>query len=48
MVAELQTEQVLSKNTFLLNRRVKCLRAQQFDQQLSARIIGQESAVLDR
>ena len=44
MVAELQIEQVLAK-PFFLDPRVKCSRAQEFDEQLSARIIGQDCAV---
>ena len=42
MVAEIRTQQVGS--TFL-DPRVKCAQAQEFDQQLSALIIGQENAV---
>jgi len=45
MVAEMQTEQVLSQNTFFLNPRLKCERAQQFNEKLEARIIGQQKAV---
>ena len=45
MVAELRTKQMSTKGPFFLNPHVKCSRAQQFDEQLSARIIGQESAV---
>jgi hypothetical protein len=45
MVAEMRTEQVLSQNTFFLNPRLKCERAQQFNEKLEARIIGQEKAV---
>jgi len=43
MVAEIQTQQ--TPNTFFLDPRVKCGQAQNFDQQLSALIIGQENAV---
>jgi ATP-dependent Clp protease ATP-binding subunit ClpB len=43
MVAEIQTQQVA--NNFFLDPRVKCAQAQEFDQQLSALIIGQENAV---
>jgi len=43
MVAEIRTQQVA--NTFFLDPRVKCAQAQEFDQQLSALIIGQENAV---
>ena len=42
MVAETGTQQV--SNNFL-DPRVKCAQAQEFDLQLSARIIGQENAV---
>ena len=45
MVAEMRTEQVLSQNTFFLNPRLRCERAQQFNEKLEARIIGQEKAV---
>ncbi|HEY6122686.1 MAG TPA: AAA family ATPase [Pyrinomonadaceae bacterium] len=43
MVAEIRTQQVA--NNFFLDPRVKCAQAQEFDQQLSALIIGQEHAV---
>ncbi len=43
MVAEIRTRQV-ANNSFL-DPRVKCAQAQDFDQQLSALIIGQENAV---
>src|SRR6476620_12385646 len=43
MVAEIRTRQVA--NSFFLDPRVKCAQAQEFDQQLSALIIGQENAV---
>jgi len=43
MVAEIQTRQ--TPNNFFLDPRVKCGQAQNFDQQLSALIIGQENAV---
>ena len=43
MVAEIRTQQVA--NTFFLDPRAKCAQAQEFDQQLSALIIGQENAV---
>ncbi|HEV8134788.1 MAG TPA: AAA family ATPase [Pyrinomonadaceae bacterium] len=45
MVAEMRTEQVLSQNTFFLNPRLKCERAQRFNEKLEGRIIGQEKAV---
>jgi ATP-dependent Clp protease ATP-binding subunit ClpA len=44
MVAELQTQQV-ANNSFFLDPRVKCAPAQEFDERLSALIIGQEDAV---
>jgi len=43
MVAEIRTQQVA--NNFYLDPKVKCAQAQEFDQQLSALIIGQENAV---
>src|SRR6476619_6144870 len=43
MVAEIRTQRV-ANNSFL-DPRVKCAQAQEFDQQLSALIIGQENAV---
>ena len=43
MVAEIRT-QLVATNSFL-DPRVKCAQAQEFDQQLSALIIGQENAV---
>ena len=43
MVAEIQIQQVA--NSFFLDPRVKCAQALEFDQQLSALIIGQENAV---
>jgi ATP-dependent Clp protease ATP-binding subunit ClpA len=43
MVAEIRTQQVANNN--FLDPRVKCAQAQEFDQQLSALIIGQENAV---
>jgi len=45
MFAELQTEPVLLTKPFFLNPRVKGSRAQEFEEQLAARIIGQEDAV---
>ena len=44
MVAEIQTQQV-ANNSFFLDPRVKCAQAQEFDERLSALIIGQENAV---
>ena len=44
MVAEIQTQQV-ANNSFFLDPKVKCAQAQEFDERLSALIIGQENAV---
>jgi ATP-dependent Clp protease ATP-binding subunit ClpB len=44
MVPEIQTQQV-ANNSFFLDPRVKCAQAQEFDERLSALIIGQENAV---
>src|SRR5438445_3148379 len=45
MFAELQTKPVLLTKPFFLDPRVKGSRAQEFEEQLAARIIGQEDAV---
>src|SRR5437016_5744942 len=45
MLAELQTKPVLLTKPFFLDPRVKGSRAQEFEEQLAARIIGQEDAV---
>ncbi|MCM3904989.1 MAG: AAA family ATPase [Pyrinomonadaceae bacterium] len=45
MFAELRKEQTLSKRPFFLDPRVKCQLAQEFDDRLAMRIIGQESAI---
>jgi len=45
MITETPTQQTLPETTFFLNHRVKCLRAQRFGEELSARIVGQEKAV---
>lgn len=45
MVAEMQNYQVSSGTLFSLDPYVKSARAQEFEQKLSARIVGQESAV---
>ncbi len=45
MFAELQTEAVMLTKPFFLDPRVKGSRAQEFEEQLAARIIGQEDAV---
>src|SRR5713226_4812585 len=47
MLAEMRKQQGLSKTPFFLNPQLKCLRAQEFDQELSARIVGQENAIHD-
>ncbi|MCM3902378.1 MAG: AAA family ATPase [Pyrinomonadaceae bacterium] len=44
MVAEIQTQQV-ANNSFFLDPKLKCAPAQEFDERLSALIIGQENAV---
>src|SRR4029434_701362 len=44
MVAELRTQQV-ANDWFFLDPKVKCARAQEFDERLSGLIIGQENAV---
>ncbi|MEK6337721.1 MAG: AAA family ATPase [Acidobacteriota bacterium] len=46
MVPEKQTQQV-ANNSFFLDPKVKCAQAQEFDERLSALIIGQENAVHD-
>ena len=45
MVAEMQIQQAVSEKTFFLDPRVKCPRAREFEEQLAARIVGQEEAV---
>jgi ATP-dependent Clp protease ATP-binding subunit ClpB len=45
MFAEVYKEQALSKTPFFLDPRVKCHRAQDFDEKLATRIVGQENAV---
>jgi ATP-dependent Clp protease ATP-binding subunit ClpA len=45
MLAEMRREQGLSKTPFFLDPRVKCQRAQEFDDKLATRIIGQENAI---
>jgi ATP-dependent Clp protease ATP-binding subunit ClpA len=44
MVTEIQTQQV-ANNSFFLDPKLKCAKAQEFDERLSALIIGQENAV---
>jgi ATP-dependent Clp protease ATP-binding subunit ClpB len=44
MVPKIETQQV-ANNSFFLDPRVKCAQAQEFDERLSALIIGQENAV---
>ena len=45
MFAEVSKEQTLSNPPFVLDPRVKCQRAQEFNDKLATRIIGQEDAV---
>src|SRR6201991_1082368 len=45
MFAEVRKEQILSNPPFFLDPRVKCQRAQEFDDRLATRIIGQENAI---
>ncbi|HXQ35966.1 MAG TPA: hypothetical protein VN843_18265, partial [Anaerolineales bacterium] len=45
MFAEVRKEQTLSKAPFFLDPRVKSQRAQEFDDRLATRIIGQENAI---
>jgi ATP-dependent Clp protease ATP-binding subunit ClpA len=45
MVTEMRTQQGLSSNNLFLDPRVKCSRAQEFDEKLATRIVGQEKAV---
>jgi ATP-dependent Clp protease ATP-binding subunit ClpA len=47
MLAEMRREQSLSKTPFFLDPQLKCPRAREFDEKLSARIVGQENAVRD-
>ena len=47
MLAEIRREQGLSKTPFFLDPQLKCARAQEFDEKLSARIVGQENAIHD-
>jgi ATP-dependent Clp protease ATP-binding subunit ClpB len=46
MFTEVRREQSL-KTPFFLNPQLKCLRAREFDEKLSARIVGQENAIHD-
>ena len=45
MVAEMQDYQVVTGQSFSLDPYVKCAHAQEFEEKLSARIVGQEDAV---
>src|SRR6185312_5954968 len=45
MFAEVDREQGLLKTPFFLNPQLKSLRAREFDEKLSARIVGQENAI---
>jgi ATP-dependent Clp protease ATP-binding subunit ClpA len=47
MLAEMCREQGLSESPFFLNPQLKCSRAQEFDEKLAARIVGQEDAIHD-
>jgi ATP-dependent Clp protease ATP-binding subunit ClpB len=47
MLAEMRREQGLSETPFFLNPQLKCSRAQEFDEKLAARIVGQEDAIHD-
>jgi ATP-dependent Clp protease ATP-binding subunit ClpB len=47
MLAKMRREQSLSKTPFFLDPQLKCSRAREFDEQLSARIVGQENAIHD-
>ncbi len=47
MRAKMRREQGLSTTPFFLDPRLKCPRAQEFDEKLSARIVGQEDAIHD-
>ena len=47
MLAEMCREQGLSETPFFLDPQLKCSRAQEFDEELSARIVGQENAIHD-
>ena len=47
MLAEMRREQGLSKTPFFLDPQLKCSRAREFDEKLSARIVGQENAIHD-
>jgi ATP-dependent Clp protease ATP-binding subunit ClpA len=45
MVAEIQNYQVVTGQSFSLDPYIKCARAQEFEEKLSARVVGQEAAV---
>ena len=45
MFAQMQEHQLVNGNCFLLDPRIKCSRAEEFETKLSARIVGQEKAV---
>jgi len=47
MLAKMSRKQGLSKTPFFLDPQLKCPRAQEFDEKLSARIVGQENAIHD-
>lgn len=45
MIAEMQTQTVVTGQSFSLDPHIKCARAQEFEEKLAARIVGQENAV---
>jgi hypothetical protein len=45
MFAEVRKSNPLSKPPFFLDARIKCQRAQEFHENVAARIIGQDNAV---
>src|SRR5712691_3629299 len=47
MLVEIRRGQGLSKSPLFLNPQLKCSRAREFDEKLSARIVGQENAIHD-
>src|SRR5215831_3222267 len=47
MFAKARSEQALSKPPVFLDPQLKCSLAREFDEQLSARIVGQEDAIRD-
>lgn len=47
MLVEMRREQGSAKTPLFLNPQLKCSRAREFDEKLSARIVGQENAIHD-